>query len=63
MQKARPHLIVSPNEMNQLLRAVIIAAMTTVLGRYPTRVRYAFTEKMERSLSTNSDSFVPLIKG
>jgi len=49
--------------MNQLLRAVIIAAMTTVLGRYPTRVRYAFTEKMERSLSTNSDSFVPLIKG
>jgi len=44
-QKTRPCLIVSPNEMNQHLRTVIIAPMTTVLRRYPTRVPLRFHGK------------------
>jgi len=45
IQKTRPCLIVSPDEMNQHLRSVIIAPMTTVVRAYPTRVPIRFQGK------------------
>ena len=38
IKKTRPCLVISPNEMNQNLRTIIIAPMTTKSKRYPTRV-------------------------
>ena len=38
MKKVRPCVILSPDEMNQNLRTVIIAPMTSKLKGYPTRV-------------------------
>src|ERR1700687_2494188 len=38
IQKTRPCLVISPDVMNQHLRTVIIAPMTTVTRPYPTRV-------------------------
>jgi mRNA interferase MazF len=45
MQKTRPCLVVSPDEMNQPLRTVVIAPMTTVVRPYPTRVPIRFQGK------------------
>jgi mRNA interferase MazF len=45
IQKTRPCLVVSPDEMNQHLRTVIIAPMTTVTRPYPTRVAVRFQGK------------------
>lgn len=45
IQKARPCLVVSPDEMNRHLRTVIIAPMTTVTRPYPTRVAVRFQGK------------------
>lgn len=45
IQKTRPCLIVSPNEANEYLRAVIIAPMTTTELPYPTRVSITFQTK------------------
>ena len=45
IQKTRPCLIVSPDEMNRHLRTVIIAPMTTVIRPYPTRVALRFQGK------------------
>ena len=45
IQKTRPCLIVSPDEMNRHLRTVIIAPMTTVVRSYPTRVPIRFKGK------------------
>ena len=42
MQKTRPCLVVSPDEMNRFIRTVIIAPMTTKGRRYPTRVDCTF---------------------
>jgi mRNA interferase MazF len=39
IQKTRPCVIVSPNEMNDNLRTVIIAPMTSTSRKYPTRVK------------------------
>ena len=38
IQKTRPCVIISPNEMNQFLQTIVIAPMTTSLKKYPTRV-------------------------
>jgi mRNA interferase MazF len=38
IQKSRPCLIISPDEMNRHIRTVIISPMTTRGRRYPTRV-------------------------
>lgn len=38
IQKSRPCLIISPDEMNRHIRTVIIAPMTTKGRSYPTRV-------------------------
>ena len=45
IQKTRPCLVVSPDEMNRYLRTVIVAPMTTVTRPYPTRVRVRFQGK------------------
>ena len=42
IQKTRPGLIVSPDEMNHRIGTVIIAPMTTGGRLYPTRVEYHF---------------------
>ena len=38
MQKTRPAVILSPNEMNKYLDTVVIAPMTSISKSYPTRV-------------------------
>jgi mRNA interferase MazF len=45
IQKSRPCLIISPDEMNGHIRTVIIAPMTTRGRRYPTRVACEFQGK------------------
>ena len=45
IQKTRPCLVVSPNEMNQHLRTAIVAPMTTAERPYPTRVAVRFQGK------------------
>jgi mRNA interferase MazF len=45
IQKTRPCLVVSPDEMNRHLRTVIIAPMTTAERPYPTRVSLTFEGK------------------
>jgi mRNA interferase MazF len=42
MQKSRPCLIISPDEMNRHINTVIIAPMTTRGRDYPTRVSCTF---------------------
>jgi len=45
IRKTRPSLVVSPNEMNEHLRTVIIVPLTTTERPYPTRVGIAFQNK------------------
>jgi len=45
IQKTRPCLVISPDEMNQHLQTVIVAPMTTVTRPYPTRVPVRFQGK------------------
>ncbi len=45
IKKARPCLVVSPDEMNHNIRTVIVAPMTTKGRPYPTRVTCRFQGK------------------
>jgi len=45
IQKTRPCLIISPDEMNRHIRTVIIAPMTTAGREYPTRISCKFNNK------------------
>jgi len=45
IQKTRPCLVVSPDEMNRNIRTVIIAPMTSAQKDYPTRVSCTFRKK------------------
>ena len=45
IQKTRPCLVISPNEMNHTISTVIIAPMTTRSHNYPTRVDLQFGGK------------------
>ena len=45
IQKTRPCLVVSPDEMNQHIATVIIAPMTTKGRPYPTRVSCRFQDR------------------
>jgi mRNA interferase MazF len=45
IQKTRPCVIVSPDEMNRHIATVIIAPMTTAGRAYPTRVACRFQDK------------------
>ena len=45
IQKTRPCVIVSPNELNEHLRTVIVAPMTTGGRAYPWRIRCRFQRR------------------
>jgi len=45
IQKTRPCLVISPDDMNQYLSTVIVAPMTTKGRPYPTRVSIRFQRK------------------
>ena len=45
IQKTRPCLIISPNEMNHHISTVIVAPMTTKGRNYPTRISCSFQGK------------------
>ena len=45
IQKTRPCLIISPDEMNRYIRTVIVAPLTTAGKDYPTRVACKFKKK------------------
>ncbi|MGB5988106.1 MAG: type II toxin-antitoxin system PemK/MazF family toxin [Desulfobacterales bacterium] len=42
IQKTRPCLVISPDEMNRNIRTVIIAPLTSAPKEYPTRVSCTF---------------------
>ena len=45
IQKTRPCLVISPDEMNQNIHTVIIAPMTTKSHKYPTRIPVTIQNK------------------
>jgi len=45
IRKTRPCVVISPDEMNRHIRAVIIAPMTSTQRPYPTRVDLTFQQK------------------
>lgn len=45
IQKTRPCLVISPDEMNDHIATVIVAPMTTIGRDYPSRVNCQFQEK------------------
>ena len=46
IQKTRPCLIISPDELNHHIKTVIIAPMTSAGKNYPTRVPCVFKKKL-----------------
>ena len=45
IQKTRPCLVVSPDEMNHAIGTIIVAPMTTKSHAYPTRIELEFDGK------------------
>jgi mRNA interferase MazF len=45
IQKTRPCVVLSPNEMNKYLNTIVIAPMTTSSKKYPTRVEIKHDNK------------------
>lgn len=45
INKTRPCVIISPNEMNKHLKTIVLAPMTTNLKKYPTRIPVNTNEK------------------
>lgn len=45
IQKTRPCLIISPDEMNKHIRTIIVAPMATAGKDYPTRISCKFKKK------------------
>jgi mRNA interferase MazF len=45
INKTRPCVVISPDEMNRHIRTVIVAPMTSVSRSYPTRVSVRFQGK------------------
>jgi mRNA interferase MazF len=48
LQKTRPCLVISPDDMNRNIRTVIVAPMTTADKDYPTRIACRFNKKKGR---------------
>ncbi len=46
IQKTRPWVVISPNEMNKYLNTVVIAPMTTSSKNYPTRIEIKHDNKI-----------------
>ena len=45
IQKTRPCVVISPNEINHIIATIIVAPMTTKSHKYPTRVEIDFDDK------------------
>lgn len=45
IKKTRPCLVISPDELNRVIKTVIIAPMTSTVRNYPTRVNINFQGK------------------
>lgn len=45
MKKIRPAVVISPDEMNDTLKTVIIAPLTSTIRKYPFRVNVKISEK------------------
>jgi len=45
IKKTRPCVIISPDEMNKHLRAIVVAPMTTESRKYPTRIEVKHDRK------------------
>ena len=45
IQKTRPCVIVSPNEINHNLQTLVVSPMTTTSRKYPTRVEIKYNGK------------------
>lgn len=45
INKTRPSVIISPDEMNRHLRTIVIAPLTTTVKNYPTRVLVSINNK------------------
>ncbi|MDF0673075.1 MAG: type II toxin-antitoxin system PemK/MazF family toxin [Nitrospira sp.] len=63
IRKTRPCLVISPDELNQHLRTVIVAPMTTGGQAYPWRVRCRFRDRVgfvaiDQLRTVDSDRFV-----
>ena len=48
INKTRPCVVISPNEMNKYLRTIVIAPMTTSNKKYPTRAKVKHNNKAGR---------------
>jgi len=46
INKIRPCLVISPNDLNLYIKTVIVAPMTTKGTTYPTRVHIQFLDKL-----------------
>lgn len=46
IKKTRPCVIISPDEMNKYLRTIIVAPMTTISRKYPTRIEIKHDQKI-----------------
>lgn len=46
IKKARPCVIISPDEMNKYLRTIIVAPMITTSKKYPTRIEVKHDRKI-----------------
>ena len=46
IKKTRPCVIISPNEMNNHLRTVVISPLTTTSKKYPTRIEIKHDNKI-----------------
>ena len=42
IKKTRPCIVISPDEINKLLKTVIVAPLTSTIKNYPTRVTIVF---------------------
>ncbi len=42
IRKTRPCIVISPDEINKLLKTVIVAPLTSTIKNYPTRVTIVF---------------------
>ena len=45
IQKTRPCIVISPDEMNKNIQTIIVAPMTTKTHNYPTRPKVTFEKK------------------
>jgi mRNA interferase MazF len=46
IKKTRPCVVISPDEMNKYLKTIVIAPMTTISKKYPTRVEVKHDNKI-----------------